>query len=81
MSAQEERAMEKNVIEIKLKPRKRIARRADGTAVIKIREEAAEAMEGLLDGVNGDVSILELASQLILCAAENCEIKLIREES
>lgn len=73
--------MEKNIIQIRVKPRKRIARRADGTSVVKIREEATEAIERLIDSVDGEVSIMDLVSRLIIYTAENTEIKLIREES
>lgn len=72
--------MEKNIIEIRLRPRKRITRRADGTAVVRIREEAVEAVEELSGGIDGEINMIDLISQLIIYAAANTEVKLVREE-
>lgn len=72
--------MEKNIIEIRLRPRKRITRRADGTAVVRIREEAVEAVEELSGGIDGEINMIDLISQLIIYAVANTEVKLVREE-
>lgn len=72
--------MSKNVITIKKKPRQRIARRADGSAVIRIRDDAAEAIEKLISDIDGDVNLIDIASQMLIYAAENTEIKIISEE-
>lgn len=72
--------MGKNIIEIRLRPRKRITRRADGTAVVRIREEAVEAVEELSGGIDGEINMIDLISQLIIYAVANTEVKLVREE-
>ncbi len=72
--------MEKNIITIKSKPKQRIARRSDGSAVIRIRDDAAEAVEKLVCNIDGAVNLIDVASQLLIYAAENTEIKIVREE-
>lgn len=72
--------MEKHVISIKQKSKQIIARRSDGTAVVRIREEGAKAVEKLMKNVNGDINLIDIATQLLVFAAENVEIKIVEEE-
>lgn len=72
--------MEKHVISIKQKPKQIIARRSDGTAVVRIREEGAKAVEKLMKNVNGDINLIDIVTQLLVFAAENVEIKIVEGE-
>ena len=72
--------MEKNIITIKRKPRKRINRRADGSGIVRINDEGITAVEKLLSNVDDNVNIIDVVSQMLVYAAENTEIQIVDEE-
>ena len=72
--------MEKNIITIKRKPRKRINRRADGSGIVRVNDEGITAVEKLLSNVDDNVNIIDVVSQMLVYAAENTEIQLLDEE-
>ena len=72
--------MEKNIITIKRKPRKRINRRADGSGIVRVNDEGITAVEKLLSNVDDNVNIIDVVSQMLVYAAENTEIQIVDEE-
>ena len=72
--------MEKNIITIKRKPRKRINRRADGSGIVRVNDEGITAVEKLLSNVDDNVNIIDVVSQMLVFAAENTEIQIVDEE-
>ena len=72
--------MEKNIITIKRKPRKRINRRADGSGIVRVNDEGITAVEKLLSTVDDNVNIIDVVSQMLVYAAENTEIQIVDEE-
>ena len=72
--------MEKNIITIKRKPRKRINRRADGSGIVRVNDEGITAVEKLLGNVDDNVNIIDVVSQMLVYAAENTEIQIVDEE-
>ena len=72
--------MEKNIITIKRKPRKRINRRADGSGIVRVNDEGIAAVEKLLSNVDDNVNIIDVVSQMLVYAAENTEIQIVDEE-
>ena len=72
--------MEKNIITIKRKPRKRINRRADGSGIVRVNDEGITAVEKLLSNVDDNVIIIDVVSQMLVYAAENTEIQIVDEE-
>ena len=72
--------MEKNIITIKRKPRKRINRRADGSGIVRVNDEGITAVEKLLSNVYDNVNIIDVVSQMLVYAAENTEIQIVDEE-
>ena len=72
--------MEKNIITIKRKPRKRINRRADGSGIVRVNDEGITAVEKLLNNVDDNVNIIDVVSQMLVYAAENTEIQIVDEE-
>ena len=72
--------MEKNIITIKRKPRKRINRRADGSGIVRVNDEGITAVEKLLSNVDDNVNIIDVVSQMLAYAAENTEIQIVDEE-
>lgn len=72
--------MEKHVISIKQKPKPIIARRPDGTSVVRIREEGVQAVEKLIRNVSGDINLIDVVTQLLVFAAKNTEIEIVEEE-
>ena len=72
--------MEKNIITIKRKPRKRINRRADGSGIVRVNDEGITAVEKLLSNVDDNVNIIDDVSQMLVYAADNTEIQIVDEE-
>ena len=72
--------MEKNIITIKRKPRKRINRRADGSGIVRVNDEGITAVEKLLSNVDDNVNIIDVVSQMLVYAADNTEIQIVDEE-
>ena len=72
--------MEKNIITIKRKPRKRINRRADGSGIVRVNDEGITAVEKLLSNVDDNVNIIDVVSQMLVYAAENTEIQIVDED-
>ena len=72
--------MEKNIITIKRKPRKRINRRADGSGIVRVNDEGITAVEKLLSNVDDNVNIIDVVSQMLVYAAENTAIQIVDEE-
>ena len=72
--------MEKNIITIKRKPRKRINRRADGSGIVRVNDEGITAVEKLLSNVDDNVNIIDVVSQMLVYAAENTEIQIVDGE-
>ena len=72
--------MEKNIITIKRKPRKRINRRADGSGIVRVNDEGIAAVEKLLSNVDDNVNIIDVVSQMLVYAADNTEIQIVDEE-
>ena len=72
--------MEKNIITIKRKPRKRINRRADGSGIVRVNDEGITAVEKLLSDVDDNVNIIDVVSQMLVYAADNTEIQIVDEE-
>ena len=72
--------MEKNIITIKRKPRKRINRRADGSGIVRVNDECITAVEKLLSNVDDNVNIIDVVSQMLVYAADNTEIQIVDEE-
>lgn len=72
--------MEKNIIAIKRKPRKRINRSADGSGIVRVNDEGITAVEKLLSNVDDNVNIIDVVSQMLVYAAENTEIQIVDEE-
>ena len=72
--------MEKNIITIKRKPRKRINRRSDGSGIVRVNDEGITAVEKLLSNVDDNVNIIDVVSQMLVYAAENTEIQIVDEE-
>ena len=72
--------MEKNIITIKRKPRKRINRRADGSGIVRVNDEGITAVEKLPSNVDDNVNIIDVVSQMLVYAAENTEIQIVDEE-
>ena len=72
--------MEKNIITIKRKPRKRINRRADGSGIVRVNDEGITAVEKLLSNVDDNVNIIDVVSQMLAYAADNTEIQIVDEE-
>ena len=69
--------MEKNIITIKRKPRKRINRRADGSGIVRVNDEGITAVEKLLSNVDDNVNIIDVVSQMLVYAAESTEIQIV----
>ena len=72
--------MEKNIITIKRKPRRRINRRADGSGIVRVNDEGITAVEKLLSNVDDNVNIIDVVSQMLVYAADNTEIQIVDEE-
>ena len=72
--------MEKNIITIKRKPRKRINRRSDGSGIVRVNDEGITAVEKLLSNVDDNVNIIDVVSQMLVYAADNTEIQIVDEE-
>ena len=72
--------MEKNIITIKRKPRKRINRRADGSGIVRVNDEGITAVEKLLSNVDDNVNIIDVVSQMLVYAADNTDIQIVDEE-
>lgn len=72
--------MEKNIITIKRKPRKRINRRADGSGIVRVNDEGITAVEKLLSNIDDNVNIIDVVSQMLVYAADNTEIQIVDEE-
>lgn len=70
------------VIKSKKKKKQRIARdnKHGGGGIIRIDEESCDVLEGILDKLDSEISVKELASMLIKAAADNAIIKEEDEE-
>lgn len=69
--------MKKNIITIKQKPKQRISRRNDGSAVVRVRDEAADAVEKLVRNIDGEINLIDIISELLIFAVENTEINMV----
>lgn len=69
-----------NVISVKRKRKQVISRSANGDGIIRLNREATDILEGFLEKAEGQVNVKDLASSLILYAANDTIIKIEDEE-
>lgn len=69
-----------NIIRIKCKRKTAINRGARGDGIVRVDQEAVDILEEFLIKTNGQVSVKELASNLIKYAANDTIIKVEEEE-
>lgn len=62
------------------RPRPRTIKRDGKGAVIRISNEAADVLDGLLEKAGGCITVLDLASSLIEYAAKDTIIKIEEDE-
>lgn len=69
-----------NVITIKRRKEVKISRGARGEGIIRIDSEAVDVLESFLQKANGELSVKDLASNMIKYASNNTIIRIEEEE-
>lgn len=69
-----------NVITVKRRKGVKISRGARGEGIIRIDSEAADLLEGFLQKANGELSVKDLASDMIKYASNDTIIRIEEED-